>query len=459
MKDLPNLLSEIQSLYSLPQTLTQDSIIAENIITQIPPTGLFITSPGTYTFGQNVNWNANPASAAITIVASNVTLDLNNFTLFNTTLSPLSAGILIVGQSNVTVKNGTIQNMNIAGIVGFGVSDINVEKIRVSGLTNTNLQLPPIGILFVTFDRIHITECYINNIHVQGALLAAIGLVLGKNAWLTKIDIENLENQAGVCSGLSFFDTENIISSNIRIRNLKTGSLENINAPGHTCIGIVPFQSKHLKFQKCFIKNIVGSCDDAHGISLFVVDHAIVEDCHVRDVSDGNGGQGAKATGIEVYGTRGLDAQIVVKDCTVENISAINPGNKQAAGYSVAGINIKFICCTAKNVSVYDERGCKNKKVGLGVGFGWAPDIREIYIYSAYNILYSKCKASGCQVGFDTFNHIASKFCPIDAKDNKIPILIEHDNTRIFYCDECSECPDGPTFVPVKNTAFDNCFC
>jgi hypothetical protein len=88
-----------------------------------------------------------------------------------------------------------------------------------------------------------------------------------------------LKNRSGVCSGLSYASSKNIISRDITICNLKTGLIANPDTPGHTCIGIIPFMSSHLTFDNCKISNITGSCDDAHGISLFVADHALVQNC------------------------------------------------------------------------------------------------------------------------------------------------------------------------------------
>lgn len=47
-----------------------------------------------------------------------------------------------------------------------------------------------------------------------------------------------------------------------------------------------------------------------HVISLFVVDYAVVDKCRVENVLDGREGKCTKATGIKVYGTRGIDTGI-----------------------------------------------------------------------------------------------------------------------------------------------------
>jgi hypothetical protein len=130
-------------------------------------------------------------------------------------------------------------------------------------------------------------------------------------------------------------------------------------------------------------------------MSMFVVKNAVIDNVCGKNVLDGKGGIGAKATGIEIYGWTDINdttqtittirppANIIVKNCHVENITAINPGDKQAAGFSVAGSNIIFENCTAKNVNVFNENGKQDMNTGLGCGFGFAPDIRDIYTYPA----------------------------------------------------------------------------
>ena len=139
------LLSQIASTYKqlIPKP---GSKIGNNVITQIPPTGLTLAEPGTYTFGQDVVWGGAANTPAIVISSSNVTLDFNNFNLFNTTSVPLTSGVLVSGTSNVSIKNGGIYNMSIAGIVGVVVNHIVITNMKIHGLTHTDPNLPPIGI-------------------------------------------------------------------------------------------------------------------------------------------------------------------------------------------------------------------------------------------------------------------------------------------------------------------------
>ncbi len=218
--------------------------------------------------------------------------------------------------------------------------------------------------------------------------------------------------------------------------------------------------------EQCNISDITGSCDDAHGISLFVVSDATVRNVTVENVTDGRGGRGAKATGIEVYGLVNNQASnILVENCQVRDISAISPGDLQAAGYSVAGKGVTFRNCEASNVTVSGANPVDPTSPGYGIGFGWAPDIREQYQYPALETRIENCTASKCQVGFDTFYFQNSTLSNIKSLENDVDIKTEStDVIRWLYCDKCSECPLSPeespenwfAEVPVQNIASGN---
>ncbi len=202
--------------------------------------------------------------------------------------------------------------------------------------------------------------------------------------------------------------------------------------------------------EQCKISDIAGSCDDAHGISLFVVSDATVRNVIVENVTDGRGGRGAKATGIEVYGlVNNQPSNILVENCKVLDISAISPGDLQAAGFSVAGKGVTFSNCEAYNVTVSGSNPVDPTSPGYGIGFGWAPDIRPQYTYPALEAVIKGCTASQCQVGFDTFYFQDSILSNIKSIENDIDIKEESiDVVRVLYCDKCSECPDSPEESP-----------
>src|ERR1017187_8409666 len=85
-----------------PTMKSLDQIEARTPISSVPYT---ISAPGSYYLTGNL---AVSSGTAITITASQVTLDLNGFTLSSTEATPTGTGILLEvgGNSDITIRNG-----------------------------------------------------------------------------------------------------------------------------------------------------------------------------------------------------------------------------------------------------------------------------------------------------------------------------------------------------------------
>ena len=97
---------------------------------------------------------------------------------------------------------------------------------------------------------------------------------------------------------------------------------------------------------------------------------------------------------------------------------------------------------------------------GLGVGFGWSPDVRPILSTTlASGILYTDCKATNCQVGFDTWNHVKSVWTDVTATDCDTNILVQTDPPakRTLSADPISE-SNPPITLTMTNRAGENAF-
>jgi hypothetical protein len=90
---------------------------------------LTIGTPGVYTVCESLNYTGLAATPAITIAANNVVLDFNGYSLTSTN----SQGVVCHGQTNVTIRNGTIQ-------VHAGVESILVDTTS-QGVSLRNLTL------------------------------------------------------------------------------------------------------------------------------------------------------------------------------------------------------------------------------------------------------------------------------------------------------------------------------
>lgn len=454
-----------RSLSLVCLTFTFEAHASDKIsITEIPANGIVINAPGTYVLENDITWTPNGNGQAIFIQAPNVILDFQHHTLSSATTSFYTTGVVAVFSENLTIRNGTIANMAYRGIDCEGCANVMIRHITVDGLNieNTAVYTVPVGILVSASEAATIYKCKVKNIDVMTGSCAAIQITGTTNSLIYKCDVYNLLNRDGACTGIGHLLSSFAEVQSCKLDKIESQFIDNLNTQGHTAIGLIPFITTNLTIHDCKVSNVTGCCDDAHGISVFECTNTVVKECKVENVLDGNGPAqtGAKATGIEVYGS---DVEII--KCSVKNIMAINPQDKQATGFSCAqGSRIKFIKCHAKDVSVVDQNGSQNPALGYGTGFGWAPDPR--IVEPAVNVLYEDCSAKRCQVGFDSWFHIDSVWKRISSKCNDIDILIQDDSAqRTLSCDACSECGctftgcyPNPFSITINNVAQNNTF-
>ena len=431
------------------------------VISEIPPQGIIISTPGTYTFSADITWN--PASvpcAAITIVADNVVLDLGGYNLKAIVQdnSQLIAGIFVLNTSNVTVRNGALVNMCLYGICAEFVSALTLENVIVSGLAFNNLSvrnLCPSGIHIDRSSYVSILNCAVQYMYVTSDASAGIQILNTYTGSVSGCQVNNLVNYDGSVTGFIYVNSSNIATSKCSSANFQTHFSGNIQTMGHTVLGFAPIFCICLTYVDCTATKMIGCCDDCHGMSVFLDALVTVTNFTADIVIDGvaRSHSGAKATGLEVYGT-----DVVISDCTAENIKAVNPQDKQATGFSAWGSNIIFIDCRADHVVVCDEKGNKHPDLGFGTGFGWAPDpripFREI---GAYGVQYLACCASNCQVGFDTWFHVNSTWTNVSTTNCDTNILVEPGVSRVLSGNPCSEC-NPPITVSVTNIASGNTY-
>ncbi len=456
--DISGAIFEINSAIRSQQGHT---LQVDNVISEIPPQGIVISNPGTYTFAGNLTWNPESTTcSAITITADGVVLDLSNFSLTATVAdnSQLINGISIQNASSVTIQNGTLANMCLYGICAENVSGLSIENISVDGLSFNNLEtrlLTPAGIHIQQATDIKVVNCTVRNLNVTADGSAGIQIVSTSGGTVSNCLMSDFVNNDGSVQGYSYLTSSKITTSNCQALDFQSHFNGNIETSGHTVLGFVPIFCIELLYENCAATNMTGCCDDCHGMSVFLDALVAVNNFTASNVIDGvaESHSGAKATGLEVYG-----AFVSINNCSVTNITAINPQDKQSAGFSAWGMGITFTDCTANNVSVTDENGNTNPALGYGNGFGWAPDPRPYFIYvGAYGVEYSGCSASNCQVGFDTWYHVDSTWTNVSYTNCGINILVEPGGSRTLSCDPCSECKSPITAV-ITNIASGNTY-
>jgi hypothetical protein len=456
--DVTGVLREIKAPLRCQQGQVQPT---GNVITYIPPEGLIIERPGIYTFGADIAWSPRSAACtAITIASSDVVLDLNSFTLKATVIdnSRHIAGIFIRNASSVIIRNGALANICLYGICAEDCSKLIVEKITVSGLSFDNLNIRnvcPAGIHVDHADDVIVADCSVQYLYVTCDSSAGIQLTNTSKAVISDCRVGNLINYDGSVQGYSYIGSWDISTINCTATDFQSHFKSNIQTLGHTVLGFVPIFCSELKYENCSATNMIGCCDDCHGMSVFLDAGVTVTGFRANKVIDGVAcsNSGAKATGLEVYG-----AFVSISDCTVDDIKAINPQDKQSTGFSAWGAAIKFTRCTANNVAVCDEHGKWSAALGYGTGFGWAPDPRaEFRNVGANFVEYTDCNAGNCQVGFDTWFHIDSTWTDPHTTDCGIDILVEPGASRTLSGNPCSEC-NPPITATITNITSGNTY-
>lgn len=430
-------------------------------IDAIPPEGYWISDSGTYAFGKDLAWTPGPgATAAIVITADDVVLDMSQHSLTGK-FGPedgRNAGILILGGNNVTVENGALLNMAFRGVWAVGVAGLSVQEVLVSGLTFDDLvtrDVCPAGIFVFLCHDVTIASCTVQYMYVTADVTAGIFLAATRRVGVRDCAVSNIVNYDGSVQGFCSYASAELAWSGCRASDLRSFFNGNIRTGGHTVLGFLPCLSAALKVESCSARNILGSRDDCHGMSIFLCALAEVVGFEADTVIDGPPpyDTGAKATGLEVYGWG-----VTVVDSSASNIRAINPQDKQAAGFSAWGTAISFTRCTATSVAVHDAAGNHTPALGHGVGFGWAPDPRPaLRDTPAKGVVYDRCVANDCQVGFDTWYHQDSVWTSVEAPACGTPILEQLDppGKRTLFADPASEC-NPPITVTLTNIAKNN---
>ena len=417
------------------------------VIRHIPKAGFVIGSPGTYKLGGDILWAPyDVPSAAITIASSNVTLDLAGFTLRAsvTDKGVLTAGILVGGLSaigNVTIVNGTVANLTEYGIVATGVIGLTISRVTVTGVSMQNLDiraLTPAGICVSKSVGVTISRCAVTGLNVTTDSCAGIIMTNTSQATVSRCRTSRLVNNDGAVQGFSYINCTGVTTTACAADSLQSHFNGNVLTTGHTVLGFVPIFCLDLSYADCAASRLTGCCDDCHAMSVFLDGQVSVTRFRGEYVVDGVSAtrSGAKATGLEVYG-----ASVTVTDSAVSHIKAINPQDQQATGFSAWGLGIAFERCKASNVTVEQDMGT----TAHAEGFGWAPDPRPEFDFGAIGVTYTDCTAESCQVGFDTWYHVNSKWIHPKSKNCKIGILVQANAKRSISCDPCSEC--DPAFT------------
>jgi hypothetical protein len=117
-------------LISTPLRAQQKAIvIGPNAISPSAKALTVLSRPGSYVLARNIV-NSRAGVDSVDVTASNVTIDLQGFTIMSTN-SSTGAGINCTGQTDVVIRNGTISGHGGTAIIGGNAT--NISGIIASG--------------------------------------------------------------------------------------------------------------------------------------------------------------------------------------------------------------------------------------------------------------------------------------------------------------------------------------
>jgi hypothetical protein len=431
---------------------------SRKVITEIPPCGITISKPGTYKLQGNVTWRPSADNlAAIRIVCSDVTLDLQTNTLEKLAASAFTgcAGIVAVPLaaeplSNVIICCGFIRNFDVYGVAVFGVDNVTLQRLVVQNLRNADMAVNSIGIFVAGCDHSKVAWCACEKSRVASIAHSAMQLRFCNGTEVSDCRVLSQFNNAGGCTGISAVGCADVQFLRNHVGGIHVGEVLAPHSLGQTALGLFPMVCVRVLINDCHVSRVTGSCDDAHGLSVFICPKNVtVSGCTFDQINTGFRSathSGAKVTGVEVM----LSTAVVVETCKVKNVTGSAPQDGQVAGYSSGGTShVTFSRCSARQISCGDS-------AGSGVGFGWAPDPRKPFIALSEDTVFSTCVAQDCDVAFDLFMHKNARIIDCKAKNVK-KLLLFNDATvsRTLTCNPCSECPT-PKRTVVPNTGSGN---
>ena len=183
----------------------------------------------------------------IVVGADNITLDLNGHTVAGTSASGDQGGVVLVGRTGVTVRNGTVRNFDV-GVVIEGGSNNTVEGINafdnISFSGTTNRGGDGIAILSSRDNSI------LRNNTVNNGPFSGIGIY-------SDIDSAHPRSTGGVSSG-------NVVDGNVVQGNIQGRTPNNVVNNDNIGIRLEPGNTRN------FILNNRVTGNGLDGITLFV---------------------------------------------------------------------------------------------------------------------------------------------------------------------------------------------
>lgn len=326
---------------------------------QISGVDFLINQGGLYKLGDFLNSSTN-SGTIISITASNVTLDLNNYIVQQINNATQVDGITIAaGLSNITIMNGTIANTSQNGVViQSGCSNIYLKNLIIQNCAVK-------GISATGFTNLQITDCIINgcafNNPVSGT--GPYGIELAGNGiqgFLKRLILKNLGNSANNLTGI-YIDSTICEFSNIIIENCLSNNFNGFELAsnrGACCFKNCYVQSSTSQitfnafqldgsnnsniFEKCICMNnqVTNTTTSGTliGFNLSSSNQNLFKNCVLHSNT---------ATNIYNFNSN-LSHQNILIDCIAQNNTSINSTNGSFIGLDIANstawVAQRYVC-------------------------------------------------------------------------------------------------------------------
>ncbi len=328
------------SVTTLSPALSASSTSSSTSITKpITPSSLgtkgqLIQESGYYLLSTSINYTG--AIGAITILQSNVVIDLNGQTLsFSGDKSQNVTGIIIApGLSNITIKNGTIANFPGPGIYAYNPSEeIEYQVGTVSSVTqpSTHLAVDTVrvmfcqhGIMFSATNNVSITNCNTSgNMNPKGNT-CGIEADNGESIYVQNCISNYNTSPTGSCFGFLF-------------SQCKTSYVSNCTANGNQGLK----ETIGIFFNKMISNNYIDSCTcNGNSSTTGSTEGILLKNCFQTFVQDSKSQcNQAIVPSTYAYGIRIFSSSIsIVKhntvDCNDYGIYDDEPAGQQTNIYS-----------------------------------------------------------------------------------------------------------------------------
>lgn len=357
--------SKMVSLYqgNLPSFTSGETLLYN---TNFGTTGVTISAPGIYRLAENIVFSPSSMTNAVTITASNVVLDFQNFSITQNNTIPSVNGVVIGGSNvqNVTVMGGLVANMTGIGLASNQINNLTVQNmsfvscgyagIQVSGaargllVDNCNINACCTAGNNDIIDD-HLAECIVDTVSVgtisncriynnqipqsETAIVNLYGFNLSN---CSMVEVINCASYQNVCTTYNAFNLTSCVDCSLS----NCVSEEDNGAFGGTPTSFNIVSSSGISVLDCRSQ---GNTSGQHpfGIRLAGTNNSLVQRCAIinNNNTDSNDYQGLSLSNASFN---------TIQDCTVTgNVSGLNLNTIELV--SSSNMNIIDGCLASMN--------------------------------------------------------------------------------------------------------------